>query len=189
MTSTAPAASPPLTAWRGIVGDASAALRGITADQLVGTVLLGLAASMPTVLQLVRELGVSGAWPEVWHLIAGSVIKACCLLLAVVLADRAVDQGGRRTFAYVTAVVAGVVIGSIVYWLLLVTLTDLTSNVHALAIKAIPMIRYTILANSIFEWLIIAAWRFSSTQTAATARKSSPICTPRRSSARRRQDK
>ena len=139
--------------------DALDAWRGITVEQLVGAALLGLVAGIPPTNTLVRNFGLDRAWPDAFHLIAGTLFTAGCVLLAVVVADRRVDRGARRTSAYAWALLIGVVIGAVLHGLFVVFIVVPGDERGALAAlwKASPHSRYTIVALSIFDWLAIGS--------------------------------
>jgi signal transduction histidine kinase len=96
-------------------GLAADALRGIRRSQVRGAVLFGLlATAFSHVINLHPILQFAQTMP-MHLLVLGSAIadqmRAFCLLAAIVIADRAVDEGGPRRLSYVAAALGGCVLG------------------------------------------------------------------------------
>jgi len=94
------------------------ALRSIGWPQLRAAMLLGLAITAWTwlvwlqpIMEVLRTMPIGWLWPE--EVIADQ-IRALCLMVAIVIADRAVDDGARRRRAYFFAAVFGCLVGFLV---------------------------------------------------------------------------
>jgi Histidine kinase len=89
----------------------SDALRSITARQLHVTLVLGVAWYVSTILiEWIHVLPFKD-WTGPIREIANFEVGALCLLVAVAIADRAIDEGAPRRTAYVVAALAGSVAG------------------------------------------------------------------------------
>jgi hypothetical protein len=109
---------------RGFAELAARALRDIRWPQVRGAMLFGLATSVTTGVvfwgpfsQLVQTMPASMLLANV---LIGDQIRVLCLLAALVIADRAVDEGASRRAAYVAAAclgcVAGVALSEPLHW-------------------------------------------------------------------------
>jgi hypothetical protein len=91
------------------------ALSGVTRAQIRGTVLFGLGAlAFTALINLVPFVQFFRAMPAHTFLLGGVIdfqIKAFVLLAAIVIAERAVDEGASRRRAYVLAAIGGCVLG------------------------------------------------------------------------------
>ena len=90
---------------------AADALRSITSRQLRITLLLGIAWYVLTILIEWIHVFPLKDWTGKIREIANFEIGALCLLVAVAIADRAIDEGASRRMAYVVAALAGCVAG------------------------------------------------------------------------------
>jgi hypothetical protein len=98
-----------------LAGIALPAIRGIGSREIRAAALLGLAVTTWNyVCYVVPIMEISQSIPFVPGLV-GSVIsqqiRAFCLMVAIVVADRAVDEGARRRRTYALAAVFGCLIG------------------------------------------------------------------------------
>ena len=88
-----------------------AALREIGWPEIRAAILLGLAITVWTTIVFLQPIiDIAQTMPLgllLLHLLIGDQIRAACLVAAIVIADRAVDQGARRRHAYVVAAVLG----------------------------------------------------------------------------------
>ena len=87
------------------------ALRSITSRQLRVTLLLGVAWYVLTILIEWIHVFPLKDWTGPIRGIANFEVGALCLLVAVAIADRAIDEGASRRMAYVVAALAGCVTG------------------------------------------------------------------------------
>ncbi|MDQ2917871.1 MAG: histidine kinase [Pseudomonadota bacterium] len=94
---------------------AADSLRGVRWSQVRGAMLFGLAATVFTALiNWAPALQFARTMPMHLFFLGSGIsdqFKALCLLAAIVVADRAVDQGARRRFCYVAAALAGCTAG------------------------------------------------------------------------------
>ena len=94
---------------------ATTALRGIGWPQVRGAMLFGLVVSMVTTLiflTAILQVAQTMPLPSMFlYVVIPDQIKALCLLAAIVVADRAVDEGAPRRRAYVMAALTGCVTG------------------------------------------------------------------------------
>ena len=94
------------------------AVLGITRTQVRGTVLFGVFAfAIATVIHLTPVMQFADTMPMHWFFIGKAIvyqINAFCLLTAIVVADRAVDEGARRRLAYAGAALGGCVAGVLI---------------------------------------------------------------------------
>jgi hypothetical protein len=91
-----------------------AALRGIGWRHVRAAMLLGLAVEAVHFAVYVQEIRIGLQTMPLLHLLEpliGSQIRALCLMVAIVIADRAVDEGAPRRRAYVLAAVVGCLAG------------------------------------------------------------------------------
>lgn len=99
----------------GLVALACDAVRAITWPQIRGAMLFGLAATaFTTLIHVGAVFHIGQTIPLDLFLLGGAIsdqIKAACLLVAIVMADRAVDEGARRRRAYVIAGLVGCLVG------------------------------------------------------------------------------
>ena len=91
------------------------ALRGIHAAQLRVTAVLALCLTLVTLtvywVPIMQIAWTNPLWAIVAEIAIGDQLKAFCLLIAVVIADSAVDKGYPPRKAYVLAALAGCVAG------------------------------------------------------------------------------
>ncbi len=87
------------------------ALRGITSRQLRVTLLLGVAWYVLTILIEWIHVFPLTDWTGPIREITNFQLRAFCLLFAVAIADRAIDEGASRRMTYVVAALAGCVLG------------------------------------------------------------------------------
>jgi len=91
------------------------ALRDIGWSQIRAAILLGLtitAWNMIVFLQPLQEIAQTMPRDlQLLQVLIADQIRAFCLMAAIVIADRAVDQGARRRSAYVLAAVVGCLTG------------------------------------------------------------------------------
>ena len=91
--------------------DRFAAVREIGWPEIRAAILLGLAiTAWTTIVFLQPIMEIAQTMPLgllLLHMLIGDQIRAACLVAAIVIADRAVDQGARRRHAYVVAAVLG----------------------------------------------------------------------------------
>jgi hypothetical protein len=103
------------SAARRIAELATTALRGIGWAQVRGAMLFGLVVSMVTTLiflTAILQVAQTMPLPSMFlYVVIPDQIKALCLLAAIVVADRAVDEGAPRRKAYVIAALTGCVTG------------------------------------------------------------------------------
>jgi len=147
------------------IDDALATWRGVAAEQLVGAALLAAIAVFPRLQGLVLSTltgghGLGTAWPGALRMILVAVINAYSLLLAVMLADRAVDRGAARLPAYASAVLAGIAGGTAAGWLLntfVVGALMPPTGVLADKLRINPKAVFTVAASVWFEWITLGA--------------------------------
>jgi histidine kinase len=93
------------------------AVRAIRWPQIRVTMLLGFALAAWTWTVYIRWLAYVAPTVPLGPILLGDLIrletKAMCLLVAIVIADRAVDAGARRRRSYVLAALAGCVVGEL----------------------------------------------------------------------------
>ena len=154
----------PRVSRRGI-DDALAAWRGFASEQLVGAALLAAISVFPKLQSLIvgsvtTGHGLNTAWPVALQMILVALINAYSLLLAVMLADRAVDRGAARLPAYATAVLTGIGAGTAAGWLLntfvIGALLPIT-GVFAEKLRINPRVVFTVGASVWFEWITLGA--------------------------------
>jgi len=91
------------------------ALRTVRWPQIRAAMLLGLALSAWTCMVFIQPAAKFAQSMPLGYFLLESLIadqvKVLCLLAAVVIADRVVDEGARRRRAYVLAALAGCVVG------------------------------------------------------------------------------
>lgn len=103
----------PLATMRFLTAFVADAVRAITARQFRATLLFGLAWYVSTTLFWWDVLPVKD-WASQTRRIVEFEFLALWMLLAIALADRAVDRGAAPRRAYVTAALAGSVVGVLV---------------------------------------------------------------------------
>ena len=96
----------PIAALMRTVGGVVDAWREITLEQISLAALLGLAAFGQVLVRALNQ-----PYPAILVEAVNAQLGAFALLLAVVVADRAVDRGASRTFAYGLAVLVGTALG------------------------------------------------------------------------------
>ncbi|HLB21967.1 MAG TPA: histidine kinase, partial [Solirubrobacteraceae bacterium] len=91
------------------------ALRALRWPQIRAAMLLGLALTAWSWTVFIHPIARIAQSMPLMHMMLQSLIadqvKALCLLVAIAIADRAVDEGARRRRAYVLAALAGCVVG------------------------------------------------------------------------------
>ena len=130
------------------------AWKSISAEQCVGAAILGLVAMSPVLV------GVAvGALPSGWDAFVRPTLRtqgtAFLMLLAVVQADRAADNGGRPALVYGAAVVAASVTGAA-----LSAAWDqvLPAERYLVAVSEVnPRVFYTRYLYLTMEWLLIGS--------------------------------
>ena len=112
MNATAVDAASPPSRFSSLAIDA---LRGIRARQIGAAMLLGLALSawgwaafMAPISKIAQTMPLGRM---LLQLLITDQVKALCLLVAIVIADRAVDEGAQRRRTYLVAALAGCVAG------------------------------------------------------------------------------
>ncbi len=96
----------PIAALTRTVGGVVDAWRAITFEQIGLATLLGLAAFGQVLVRALNQ-----PYPAILVEAVNAQLGAFALLLAVVVADRAVDRGASRAFAYGMAVLVGTALG------------------------------------------------------------------------------
>jgi len=87
-----------------------AAVRDIGWRQIRAAILLGLTVTAWVYLVVIQEILFAVKtmpWSHLLENLIGNQIRALCLMVAIVIADRAVDEGAPRRRAYVLAAVLG----------------------------------------------------------------------------------
>jgi Histidine kinase len=96
----------PIAALMRMAGGVAEAWRAITLEQIGLAALLGLAAFAQVLVRALNQ-----PYPAILVEAVNAQIGAFALLLAVLVADRAVDRGAPRAFAYGMAVLVGTALG------------------------------------------------------------------------------
>src|SRR5688572_16933674 len=94
---------------------AAESVRAIRWSQVRGAMLFGLVVWIVTTLTFLGPILSFAQTTPLPKLLLGGVIadqvKALCLLVAIVIADRAVDEGAPRRSAYILAALGGCALG------------------------------------------------------------------------------
>jgi hypothetical protein len=131
------------------------AWKSISAEQCAGAAILGLVAVSPTLIGGLQVGPIASGWDVFARQILRTEVTAFLMLLAIVQADRAADQGSRRVLVYGIAVVAAAIAGAALsaawdQFLPMEQYILLLSQVN-------PHVFYTHYVYLVIEWVLIGA--------------------------------
>ncbi len=147
---------PPADASRHGVGWI-AAWKAISREQCVGAAILGVAVALPVLFQFSIARIVVG-WRVPVEVFLNAEISAFTLLLALAVADQAVDRGARRLTSYSAAVVIAAIGGVLVATAHSHLLWDAILQPNAIFRKKMsinPWVVYTRHVYQVIEWMLV----------------------------------